>query len=129
MRVQRAADVPFGGPPTLTPTIGVNAGIALPVVVPGLVATMPVRIPIDLGGGDANLLLPLYAVIAGGLAATVWDAWREPAAAPAVRDDRGGWLEAIGWVLAGVVVLYAIQAAYADDLSPALPVGSASGTV
>jgi hypothetical protein len=89
-------------------------------LVPGLVATMPVRIPIDLGGGDANLLLPLYAVIAGGLAATVWDAWREPAAAPAVRDDRGGWLEAIGWVLAGVVVLYAIQAAYADDLSPAL---------
>ncbi|HEU4801541.1 MAG TPA: hypothetical protein VFS73_00040, partial [Solirubrobacterales bacterium] len=87
---------------------------------PALVAAMPFRIPIDLGGGDANLLLPLYAVIAGGLAAAVWDAWREPARPAPVRADRGPWLDAIGWVLAAVVVLYALQAAYADDLTDPL---------
>jgi hypothetical protein len=86
---------------------------------PALVAAMPFRIPIDLGGGDANLLLPLYAVIAGGLAATVWGAWREPA--PGTEPtDRGPWIGAVGWALAGVVVLYALQLAYADDITHGL---------
>ncbi|MEZ5155552.1 MAG: hypothetical protein R2718_05520 [Solirubrobacterales bacterium] len=88
---------------------------------PALVAAMPFRVPIDLGGGDANLLLPLYAVIAGGLAATVWGAWRDPAPVPAVRAaDRGPWLEAIGWALAAIVALYAVQLAYADDITHGL---------
>ncbi len=84
-----------------------------------LIAAMPFRVPIDLGGGDANLLLPLYAVIGGGLAATVWGAWRDPA--PAGQPiDRGPWIAAIGWALAAVVALYAIQLAYADDLTHGL---------
>lgn len=37
---------------------------------------LPVRIPISLGGDDANLLLPLYAVILLGLAAWGWLALR-----------------------------------------------------
>jgi len=85
-----------------------------------LVATMPFRIPIDLGGGDANLLVPLYAVIAGGLVAALIAAWRDPEPPAAERPERGPWLSAVGWALAGVVVLYALQAAYADDLTPAL---------
>ncbi|HET6830529.1 MAG TPA: O-antigen ligase family protein [Solirubrobacterales bacterium] len=89
-------------------------------LVPALVAMMPFRIPIDLGGGDANLLLPLYAVIAGGLAAALIGAWREPDRTPSASTDRGPWLDAVGWALAGVVVLYALQSAYADDLTPAL---------
>ena len=32
-------------------------------------ATLPIRIPLDIGGDTANLLLPLYAVIACGVAA------------------------------------------------------------
>lgn len=87
---------------------------------PALVAAMPFRIPVDLGGGDANLLLPLYAVIAGGLAAAVWGAWRDPAPERAPHPERGPWIDAIGSVLAVIVVLYAIQAAYADDLTAAL---------
>ncbi|HEX2388576.1 MAG TPA: O-antigen ligase family protein [Solirubrobacterales bacterium] len=96
---------------------------------PALVAAMPFRIPIDLGGGDANLLLPLYAVIACGLAATLYGAWRDPAPEPAPSaqsaqsaqsDRRGWWLGAVGWALAGVVVLYALQAAYADDITRGL---------
>ncbi len=89
-------------------------------LVPALVAAMPFRVPIDLGGGDANLLLPLYAVIAAGLAAALWGGWRSPAPAPTAPADRGRWLGAVGWALAGVVVLYALQATYADDLTAAL---------
>ena len=87
---------------------------------PALVAAMPFRIPVDLGGGDAKLQLPLYAVIAGGLAATVWGAWRDAAPTEAEATDRGPWLAAIGWALAGVVVLYALQLAYADDITHGL---------
>lgn len=86
---------------------------------PALVAAMPFRIPIDLGGGEANLLLPLYAVIAGGLAAALVGARREQRSAGR-EADRGPWLAAVGWALAGVVVLYALQAAYAADLTAAL---------
>ena len=86
---------------------------------PALIAAMPFRVPIDLGGGDANLLLPLYAVIAGGLAATVWGAWRDPAPEDEATD-RGPWIGAVGWALAGVVVLYALQLAYADDITHGL---------
>jgi hypothetical protein len=85
---------------------------------PALVAAMPFRVPVDLGAGDANLLLPLYGVIAGGLAAALIGAWRDPESS--VPRDRRPWLDAVGWALAGVVVLYAVQAAYADDLTPAL---------
>ena len=66
-----------------------------------LIAAMPFRVPIDLGGGDANLLLPLYAVIAGGLAAALCGAWRDPEPERAGRSERGPWIEAIGWALAG----------------------------
>ena len=86
---------------------------------PALIAAMPFRVPIDLGGGDANLLLPLYAVIAGGLAATAWGAWRDPAPEDEAID-RGPWIGAVGWALAGVVVLYALQLAYADDITHGL---------
>jgi O-antigen ligase len=85
-----------------------------------LIAAMPFRVPIDLGAGDANLLLPLYAVIAGGLAATVWGAWRDPEPAAGEQADRGPWIAAVGWALAGMVVLYALQLAYADDITHGL---------
>jgi O-antigen ligase len=87
---------------------------------PALIAAMPFRIPIDLGAGDANLLLPLYAVIAGGLGATVWGAWRDPSPDAGEPTDRGPWIGAVGWALAGMVVLYALQLAYADDITHGL---------
>ncbi len=89
------------------------------LVAPALIAVMPFRIPIDLGGDELKILLPLYAVIAGGLLAAILSAWRDrPEQAPPSGDR--GWLAYIGPALAGVVVLYALQAAYADDLTPAL---------
>jgi O-antigen ligase len=89
------------------------------LLAPALIAAMPFRIPIDLGGGELKILLPLYAVIAGGLLAAILSAWRDGPEESPPAGGRG-WLAYIGPALAGVVVLYALQAAYADDLTPAL---------
>ncbi len=40
------------------------------------VAALPFRVPIDIGGESANLLLPLYAVIAAALLAELIDVWQ-----------------------------------------------------
>jgi O-antigen ligase len=78
------------------------------------VLVLPFRIPIESGGQTANLLVPLYFVVAAGAVAFV------------VRRLRSGWEEpapargALEWVLLGFVVLYAVQAAYSADFTKAL---------
>lgn len=75
-----------------------------------LVAALPVRIPIETSGEDANLLLPLYAVIgAGAFAAAI------------TAIERGGRREgseprALLVALAAALVLYALQASYSGDV-------------
>ncbi len=75
---------------------------------------LPFRVPIAAGGTTANLLVPLYVVVAAGslaLIAVVWRAEREP--------ER----RAVGWVprlLALYIVLYAVQAVYSSDFEKAL---------
>jgi O-antigen ligase len=85
---------------------------ALPIAA---LAALPFRIPIEAGGDTANLLVPLYLVIAAG--ALAW-------AVPRIRDgeafdppQRNGAME---WLLAGAMVLYAAQAAYSTSLDKAL---------
>ncbi len=78
------------------------------------VAALPVRIPLTIGGETANLLLPLYGVIACGVVARVG----LPRSAPPVR--RGTGVELVERVLAGVVVLYAAQAIYSTDVEAAV---------
>ncbi len=82
-----------------------------------LIAVLPFRIPLDFGGSSANLLLPLYAVLAAGLVA----AWVRPervfAEAP---SGRSRLIAAISPLLAVVVVLYTLQGAYVDDLGTAV---------
>jgi O-antigen ligase len=91
-----------------------------PLVLPLLVlAALPFRIPIEVGGTTSNLLVPLYLVIAAGALATVVPALRGAA------DDAGdgaprwgpGWLERM---LALSVALYGIQATYSGDFDKAL---------
>ncbi len=88
---------------------------ALPLAV---VATIPFRIPIAVGGSTANLLLPLYLVVAAGTLAWAVPRLREP---PPAREDgedpRPGGLE---WALAAVLVLYAVQTSYSADTDRAL---------
>ncbi len=83
---------------------------ALPLAV---VATLPFRIPIAVGGTTANLLVPLYLVLGGGVLAYLWQR-RGGAADEAFRP---GWLER---ALAVVLVLYAVQATYSDDADKAI---------
>lgn len=85
------------------------------LLVPALVATLPFRIPVDLGAGSANLLLPLYAVIAVGVVAGLLERDHEPK-----RGLTPFMLRWVGSVLGAVIVLYALQSALADDISPAV---------
>lgn len=83
----------------------------LPLLVVG---ALPFRVPISAGGDTANLLVPLYLVIAGGVLATAIPRLR------AEDDDapfKPGWLE---WLLCGSIVLYALQATYSDDFTHGL---------
>jgi putative inorganic carbon (HCO3(-)) transporter len=86
-------------------------------------AALPFRIPIESGGDTANLLLPLYLVVAAGVLAYAVPRVR---ATPGLDDDEPagplrqrsrGTLE---WLLAGSVVLYAVQASYSSDFDRAL---------
>lgn len=85
-----------------------------PILLPlAIVAALPFRIPLDAGGDTANLLVPLYLVIAGGVLALVARDWRSRPAGPVVAS----WLPR---VLAGVVLLYAVQVLYSEDFSKGL---------
>lgn len=77
---------------------------------------LPFRVPIEAAGQTANLLVPLYGVIAAGALSQMPAllAGRRPAG---TRERPGGLLAP---VLMAFVVLYALQATYADDFEVAL---------
>jgi hypothetical protein len=107
-----------------------------------VLAAVPFRIPIHAGGQEANLLIPLYLVIAGGVLMVAWRQWEEHRdATPAGDAERGdphraqaanagehsggafGGRTRGQWVplaLAAVIVLYALQSVYSEDFSRAL---------
>ena len=87
-----------------------------PLLLPLLaVGALPFRIPVEAAGQTANLLVPLYGVIAAGALAQM----------PALFADREpqGTHERpkgpLALLLLAFVVLYALQAVYADDVSVA----------
>jgi O-antigen ligase len=79
-------------------------------------AALPFRVPVQAGGSTANLLVPLYVVIGAGALA-----WLVPRLSARYQGEpgepRSGALE---WVLMGAIVLYALQALYAEDSAKAL---------
>ena len=84
-----------------------------PILLPlAIAATLPFRIPLHAGGDTANLLVPLYFVIAAGVLATLLRDWSDPRPAQAPR--------ALAWLLAAAVVLYALQTLYSEDFSKGL---------
>lgn len=88
--------------------------LALPIAI---VAALPFRIPLQAGGDTANLLVPLYLVIAAGVLTTALRQWRvDHAVAPQVTGPAAR----LPMVLAAVVVLYALQALYSPDFSKSL---------
>ena len=125
--------------------VGASAGLAYvfsrrPLLLPlGIVAALPFRIPLESGGDTANLLVPLYLVIAGGVLATTVRDWRAdpvggvgvggvedgpwPARSAPPTPTTGPAGKAVTWlprILAAVVVLYAVQVLYSADFSKGL---------
>ena len=87
-------------------------------------AALPFRVPIESGGDTANLLVPLYLVIAAGVLAYALPRLRAPRGLAELErgDEREvpherGPLE---WLLAAAIVLYAVQATYSGDFDGAL---------
>ncbi len=78
-------------------------------------ATLPFRVPIASGGSTANLLVPLYLVVAAGAAA-----YALPRLAGRERPEGGRPPGALEWALAASLALYAIQASYSADFGHAL---------
>jgi O-antigen ligase len=105
--------------------LAVSAALALafyrwPFLLPlAIVFALPFRIPLHAGGDTANLLVPLYLVIAGGVLATVFGSLRGTLAALPATGPAGpaAWLPR---VLALVIVLYAVQTLYSPDFSKSL---------
>ncbi|HEX8958829.1 MAG TPA: O-antigen ligase family protein [Solirubrobacterales bacterium] len=59
-----------------------------PILLPlAIVAALPFRIPLEAGGTTANLLVPLYVVIAGGVLVVAFRDWRGWPAGPVAAGD------------------------------------------
>ncbi len=121
--------------PAMLGAAGIAALIALAVLVllvrrlPGwlpiaLIALLPFRMPIDLGGETANLLLPLYGAARRGPdrgAARARAGSCPPYAGGAGTGERLADLRRwIAPVLAASLVLYGLQSGYTDDASTAV---------
>jgi O-antigen ligase len=108
--------------------------VALPLAI---VFALPFRIPLHAGGDTANLLVPLYLVIAGGVLSAAWREWgkdrgalhqqlvsspRKEPKRPSQRGLQVGGTPVLPLplVLAGVVLLYALQTLYSPDFSKSL---------
>jgi putative inorganic carbon (hco3(-)) transporter len=74
----------------------------------GALALAPARIPVDLGGEEAKLLVPLYVVIVGASLALGWGLWR--------GDERVRELGPLAWPAAGLVAWFGLSLAWTDDL-------------
>jgi putative inorganic carbon (HCO3(-)) transporter len=74
----------------------------------GALACAPVRIPVELGHEDANLLLPLYGLVAAAAVALGWELFR--------GDTRARELGPLTWPLALFVAWSGASFAWTDDL-------------
>ncbi|MCO5316219.1 MAG: O-antigen ligase family protein [Solirubrobacterales bacterium] len=88
-----------------------------------VVLALPFRIPVGVGGTDANLLLPLYLVMAAGVIAAIWrefqpeqESAREPGEGPA-PGPVARWFRPL---LALAVLTYALGILYSEDRSAGL---------
>jgi hypothetical protein len=71
-------------------------------------ACIPLRIPVDIGRDEVNLLLPLYAVIGGLALSLAWSLLH--------RDRRSRELGPVAWPLAAFVVWTGFTVLWTDDV-------------
>jgi O-antigen ligase len=77
---------------------------ALPFLV---LAAVPARFPVTVGDTSANLLVPLYALVAGAAIALGWSLWRD--------EHRRRELGALSWPLALLVLWLGLSALWTKD--------------
>jgi O-antigen ligase len=82
------------------------------------IAALPFRVPVSIGDSAANLLLPLYAVIAAGALAYAWRALRSRDEEPEI--EREPLLRRLAWAFAVMLVLYGAQSIYSSDVEQAI---------
>jgi O-antigen ligase len=97
---------------------------ALPLLA---IAVLPFRVPVAAAGSTANLLVPLYLVIAGGCVAYVWRTHMDRRSArrsTGLGQNGVGEVDtrrsSVGLALAVFVVLYGLQSLYSRDFNQAL---------
>ncbi|HZB75400.1 MAG TPA: O-antigen ligase family protein [Solirubrobacteraceae bacterium] len=87
-----------------------------PAILPlATLVALPFRVPVEAGGKTANLLVPLYLVIAAGALAWAVPRVRDPEAFDPPRANG-----APEWLLAAFVLLYALQSSYSRSVDIAL---------
>lgn len=92
-----------------------------PVIFPVLVlVALPFRIPLNVGGEDANLLIPLYLVMGGGVLASLIRARRGELLPSTPTVMPTGLARLLKPLLAAAVILYALGLFYSDDSSTGL---------
>ena len=77
------------------------------LLVVAALACVPARVPVELGGEDANLLLPLYGVVAAAALAFAWRLLR--------GDERSRELGPLAWPLAAFVVWSGVSLTWVDS--------------
>jgi O-antigen ligase len=82
------------------------------------VGALPFRVPFESGGQSANLLVPLYVVVAAGVVALAWERFGPRSRRSGDwRERRPGWTEL---ALIVFVLLYAVQSLYSGDFEQAI---------
>jgi O-antigen ligase len=82
------------------------------------IAALPFRVPVSIGDSAANLLLPLYAVIAAGTLSYAWRALRSDDEEPELELEP--LVRRLAWAFAAVLVLYGAQSIYSSDVEQAV---------
>ena len=78
------------------------------VLAPAALACVPARIPVEVGTTSANLLLPLYLVVAAAALLLAYELWR--------GDERSRELGALRWPLAAFVAWTGLSLVWTNDL-------------
>jgi hypothetical protein len=79
-----------------------------PLLAFAALACFPARIPVSVGSTDANLLVPLYGVVAAAALALAWELVR--------GDGRARELGRLAWPLAAFVAWTGLSVLWVDDL-------------
>jgi O-antigen ligase len=125
--IATTVDVPDVGPVVAAAGLAAAIGIVVlawlvhrrpTVLALAAIAALPFRVPVSIGDSAANLLLPLYAVIAAGALSYAWRVLRAGEDEPGPAREQ--LVRRLTWAFAAVLVLYGAQSIYSTDVEVAV---------